>query len=136
MNLNKNVARQGDVLWTKVDALPAGVVELKTEDKRVVLAYGEVTFHSHSIYEDTDKVKMWAVGKVKYLEVLAGAKVTSRNTSFIIGVDGQPIELGTTELDGVCLKHEEHTHHVIPPGIYKLPVQVEYSPQELRITRD
>ena len=104
----KQPIRQGDVALIPVTAIPAGATEIKTESKRIVLAYGEVTGHAHAIYEDIDRVKVWAVGKVKYLEVMAT----------------------------VMLRHEEHTHAKIEPGIYKLPVQVEYTPQELRITRD
>ncbi len=100
--------RQGDVCLHVVTKIPDGAVEIKTEAKRVVLAYGEVTGHAHAIYEDIDKVKVWAVGKVKYLEVMAT----------------------------VMLRHEEHTHAELPPGIYKLPVQVEYQPQELRRVAD
>lgn len=102
--------RQGDVLLAmeKIKSVPTGATEIKPDGNRIVLAYGEVTGHSHCIYENIDKVKMWAVGKVKYLEVMAT----------------------------VMLKHEEHTEHVIEPGIYKLPVQVEYSPAELRRTAD
>ncbi len=106
--MNK-VIRQGDVALTLVAAVPAGAVEVKNaEGKRVVLAYGEVTGHAHAIYEDIDQVKVWAIGKVKYLEVMST----------------------------VMLRHEEHTHAEIAPGIYKLPVQVEYSPAALQITRD
>ena len=104
----QKIIRQGDVSLIKVTAIPVGAVEIKTENKRVVLAYGEVTGHAHAIYEDIDQVKVWAIGKVKYLEVMAT----------------------------VMLKHEEHTHAKIEPGIYKLPVQVEYTPAELRVTRD
>jgi hypothetical protein len=108
-NQMDNTIRQGDVSLVKVLSLPAGCVEVaNTEKNKIVLAYGEVTNHSHAIYEDLDQVKVWAVGKVKYLEVMAT----------------------------VMLKHEEHTAQIIPPGIYKLPTQVEYTPQELRVTRD
>jgi hypothetical protein len=107
-HMNAKTIRQGDVSLVRVTKLPADAVEIKTESERVVLAYGEVTGHAHAIYEDIDKVRVWAVGKVKYLEVMAT----------------------------VMLRHEEHTHAAIEPGIYKLPVQVEYEPQELRITRD
>ena len=108
MKSKQTIIRQGDVSLIKVAAIPAGATEVKTEQKRVVLAYGEVTGHAHAIYEDIDQVKVWAIGKVKYLEVMST----------------------------VMLKHEEHTHAKIEPGIYKLPVQVEYTPQELRVTRD
>lgn len=101
--------RQGDVALIALTTLPVGVSLVQNTDKnRVVLAYGEVTGHAHAVYEDHDKVRVWALGKVKYLEVMAT----------------------------VMLRHEEHTHAELPPGIYKLPVQVEYEPQELRVTRD
>jgi hypothetical protein len=103
-----NIIRQGDVSLIKVASLPAGAQPLQSESARVVLAYGEVTGHAHAIYENTEQVRLWAVGKVKYLEVMAA----------------------------VMLRHEEHTHVELAPGVYKLPVQVEYEPQELRITRD
>ena len=32
----------------------------------------------------------------------------------------------------VTLRHEEHTAHTVPPGVYKLPNQVEYTPSLLR----
>jgi hypothetical protein len=108
MKTKKTIIRQGDVSLIKVSSVPSAAVEVKSEETRVVLAYGEVTGHAHAIYENTDQVKLWAVGKVKYLEVMAT----------------------------VMLRHEEHTHAEISPGIYKLPVQVEYTPQELRVTRD
>ncbi len=130
------IIRQGDVVLTSVASIPKGAVAVPLDGKRMVLAYGEVTGHAHAIYDDVDKVRMWAVGKVKYLEVMAGAMVTGSTATTIVGDDGQPVGVGVKELPGVCLKHEEHTHHVIPPGVYKLPVQVEYEPQALRITAD
>jgi len=134
--MNK-VIRQGDVGLIQVSAIPAGAVEVKNANgNRIVLAFGEATGHAHAIYEDIDQVKVWAIGKVKYLEVMAGAMVTSKVTSTVVGVDGEPFDIGVESFPGVCLKHEEHTHHVIPPGIYKLPCQVEYSPAALQITRD
>lgn len=38
--------------------------------------------------------------------------------------------------DFLLLKHEEHKPHAVPPGIYRLPVQVEYSPAQLRQVAD
>lgn len=106
--MEKAPIRQGDVCLKPVAALPAGVTALAPEKNRVVLAHGEVTGHAHAIYENTDQVHIWAHGMVRYLEVMAP----------------------------VMLRHEEHTHVEIQPGIYRLPVQVEYTPEELRVTRD
>lgn len=130
--------RQGDVLTVleKISVLPAGAVEIKTEAKRVVLAYGEVTGHAHAIYEQIDATKMWAIGKVKYLEVMAHAMVMPGTVTSFIGDGGEPQAFGSEPRPGVALKHEEHTIHIIPPGLYKLPVQVEYTPAALQVTRD
>lgn len=130
--------RQGDVLTVleSIDKIPAGAVEVKTEQGRVVLAYGEVTGHAHAIYEQTSATKMWAIGKVKYLEVMAHAMVMPSDVQLFIGEGGEPREFGADPRPGVALKHEEHTIHIIPPGLYKLPVQVEYTPAALQVTRD
>jgi len=100
--------RQGDVYLAIVDKLPKGATKVVLPKGRIVLAYGEVTGHAHAIYEDTDQVQMWAEGKVKYLEVMAT----------------------------VMLKHEEHSEAKLIPGIYKLPMQMEYTPQALQRTQD
>ena len=100
--------RQGDVSLVKIDSLPVSSIEEKNDGKSIVLAYGTVTGHSHAIYENMENVKVFSDGKVKFLEVK----------------------------DQVILKHEEHSPATIDAGIYKIPVQIEYSPQELRITRD
>src|ERR1700752_1509049 len=86
--------RQGDVMPVQVGSLPAGAVQVKSEDKRVVLAYGEVTGHAHGVYENTDALRMWAAGKVRYLEVMAGCMVTKDIVSSIVGKDGKPIKIG------------------------------------------
>lgn len=137
--MNKNIVsyRQGDVLIVfNKNSIQKNMELVLTEKNRVVLAYGEVTGHAHAIYEQTDLVKNWAIGKVKYLEIMETAKATSKMAEQIIGKNGKPINFGDQDRPGVVLKHEEHTFHVIPPGIGKLPVQVEYSPKELRVTRD
>ena len=104
--------RQGDVLLESVTCIPEGAVEIKpTKDGKIILALGEATGHHHrfeDVLEEDPTVKMWAIGKVKYIEVMAN----------------------------VMLKHEEHAPHAIPPGIYKLPVQVQYSPKELQRVTD
>ena len=162
--------RQGDVLLQlqKVASIPAGAEEIKKDGNRIVLAYGDVTGHAHAIYEDTDNVKIWAIGKVKYLEVMANAMIFAGDqeiiktpaTTELYYESGKPFPKDENDIDyddpdlkvreitptvffpvgtclpGVLLKHEEHSKALIEPGIYKLPVQVEYTPQELRVSRD
>jgi hypothetical protein len=36
----------------------------------------------------------------------------------------------------VTLRHEEHTAHVIPKGLYELPVQMEHTAERMRQVRD
>jgi hypothetical protein len=127
--MNKQpIIRQGDVLLAPVSALPEGCAEVALDKGRIVLAYGEVTGHAHAISDHSSaersisaeaaaeiaesaiaRAKLWrAPGGERYLEVR----------------------------EAVTLRHEEHTAHTIPPGIYQLPVQTEYSPAELRRVAD
>lgn len=112
--------RQGDVQLQQVAALPSGCKELPPDGNRIVLAHGEVTGHAHAIYDHAAqaseiadaaiaRARLWsAPDGTRYLEV------------------SQP----------VTLRHEEHTEHRLPPGIYHLPTQVEYTPAELRRVAD
>ena len=86
--------------------LPKGAKPVESKGD-VVLAYGEVTGHAHRIKEST-KVRMWSAGAERFLQVM----------------------------DAVALIHEEHATVTIPPGIYKLPQQVEYTPAELQRVAD
>lgn len=103
--------RQGDVLLRRVDAIPAGVRPEKTDNGRVVLAYGEVTGHAHAIacteaksFSMTD-----AAGAVRrFLDVASGA----------------------------TLKHEEHSALPLPSGVYEIVQQREYFPDAIRNVAD
>jgi len=100
------IIRQGDVLLVRVKDLPKNATG-RLKDGDVILAYGEVTGHAHRIKE-FDKVRMWDAGAERFLQVM----------------------------ETVGLSHEEHTAIEIPPGLYKLPSQVEYTPAELRRVAD
>ncbi len=101
MKAKNRIIRQGDVCLIPVAALPEGAKAVKAE-KRVVLAYGEVTGHAHAIY-DTTKARLWDAGVERFLQVL----------------------------EPVALAHEEHSAITLQPGIYHLPKQMEYTPAEL-----
>lgn len=96
------IFRQGDVLLVS-DNLPADAIEQKRETGRVVLAHGEVTGHAHALT---------GAGTVLY----ASPKTRARH-------------LKVVETD--YLRHEEHTHQAIPPGIYRVVIQTEYRDKEL-----
>ncbi len=106
--------RQGDVLIIPVASLPTGLTE-ETRDAqgRIVLAHGEVTGHCHAIHEK--HVRLFraaddgAMAPDRYLEILGAPAV---------------------------LRHEEHTHHTIEAGKYRVVIQREYSPEGLRNVED
>lgn len=120
--------RQGDVLLIPVDLLPAECTEILPDGNRIVLAHGEVTGHAHAIYDhaaDADPVARHIDNRTEATEIadtaLAGAKARLWQTPN----GARFLEVSVS----VTLRHEEHTAHTVPPGIYKLPRQVEYTPQ-------
>lgn len=123
--------RQGDVLLTPVQALPQGCVEVPNDKNRIVLAYGEVTGHAHAIADHITR-RQAAPGAADEIADAAIARAKSK-ARLLQAPNGERF-LEVTET--VNLRHEEHTPHAIPPGIYKLPVQVEYTPSELRRVED
>jgi len=95
--------RQGDVLLTKIDSIPASC---KKDDKKgpAILAYGEVTGHHHSvqkggvIYTDPET-------NVSYLEIAEALAL---------------------------LEHQEHAAIPLEKGFYEITFQREYHPEEIR----
>jgi hypothetical protein len=88
--------RHGDVMVAAVEALPEGAQALPTK----VLAYGEVTGHSHRI-EDPRSADVYELNGVRYVRVTA---------------------------ESARLVHEEHKPIVLPRGIYRFWHQREYTP--------
>ena len=89
--------RQGDVLLVRVDAIPAGTTEEPTELPMIV-KYGEATGHAHAFHSAAVKLYSSETGD-RFLHILEPAQ----------------------------LQHEEHAAIDVPPGIYRLPDQVEWS---------
>ena len=102
--------RQGDVLTIRVKSIPSDA-KLVERDARglVVLAYGELTTHSHAIADKGATLKTTDAGRM-YLEITG------------------------TEL--AELKHEEHKTILHEIGKYRVVRQTEYSPQALRNVAD
>jgi hypothetical protein len=125
--------RQGDVLLTPVAALPAGCVEVPNDRGRIVLAYGEVTGHAHAIADH--RTHYGATRALERAGEVAEAAIARAKTKarLLVAPNGERF-LQVDE--AVTLTHEEHTAHTIPAGIYKLPVQVEYTPAALRRVED
>lgn len=122
--------RQGDVQLQPVAKLPANCTEVKPDGNRIVLAYGEVTGHAHAIYDHVSTHRAELAAAEIADSAIARAKAKARLWQAPDGVRYLEVT------DAVTLKHEEHTAHTLNPGIYKLPVQVEYSPAELRRVAD
>lgn len=101
------ILRQGDVLLVKVKSLPKGSAE-NTDKGDIILAHGEVTGHAHRIKTPATKAKMWDANAERFLQVV----------------------------EKVALTHEEHSTISIDPGIYRIAIQTEYSPAELRRVAD
>lgn len=98
--------RQGDVLLVKVSDLPDGVTRQAFQG-RVVLAYGEVTGHSHTLTAEKSALFVDKAGR-----------------SWVV-VDEPDV-----------LEHQEHNPISLGVGIYRLIRQVEYAPEEIRRVAD
>lgn len=122
--------RQGDVLLVPAKQLPVGCTEVPMDKEAIVLAYGESTGHQHAIYDHV--VKPANPGAADEITEAAIARAQSK-ARLLVAPNGERY-LEVTET--VTLRHEEHTQHHIPPGIYHLPRQMEYSPAELRRVAD
>lgn len=84
--------QQGDVIFTKLNAMPAGEHKRIEQDKRgVVFAEGEVTGHYHAIRHETD-AELIRIGERMLLKLEKGATV----------------------------EHEEHEPITLEPGIWEV----------------
>ena len=92
-----NIYRQGDVLIMEVKEIPTNLRSVKPDKDRNVLAYGEVTGHSHSL----------SIKECEFKETVAGER--------FLCVPEQ-----------ASLTHEEHSTIVLPKGNYRIIQQVEY----------
>lgn len=105
--------RQGDVLLCLVSSIPKDAIEEQvTKGNKIILAFGEATGHHHRFENVIDRMgtpimRLWTAAGERFLQVLVRS----------------------------ALQHEEHSTAYIDPGIYQLPVQVEYTSAELvRVT--
>ena len=73
-----------------------------------MLAYGEITGHSHRIAEP-DAAELWEHGGQVYLKIVA---------------------------DQATVMHEEHKPITLTRGLYRVWMQREYTPQAIRTVRD
>ena len=114
--------RQGDVLLLAVAALPAGAVLAEGQGRKIILAWGEVTGHHHRIEDHVREVSPEAAA-----EITDAAIARAKARLWIAPSGDRFLEVK----EPVHLLHEEHTAHMIPPGLYELPVQVEHSADDM-----
>jgi len=99
--------RQGDVLLVRTDRPLGGQARpVPREAGRVVLARGEATGHAHAIDSPLAELFEEQDGRL-YLRVSAGA-------------------------EPVRLIHQQHDPIALPPGVYEVRRQHEYTPEAIR----
>ncbi len=131
MKAKNQPIRQGDVCLIPVAALPEGAKAVNSNE-RVVLAYGEVTGHTHAIYEPA-KARLWDAGAERFLQVLESCELKHEEHS-PLALDPQNFTMDPMRQGDVLL---------VPIGrmndgsvLFRLPQQVEYTPAELRRVAD
>lgn len=117
MRTFKNQAAQGDLFVRRIDALPAGITPLKTENGHFIVAHSE-TGHHHVIAERPNvMVYTTADPQISYLQVIEA-----------------------TDAMETVLEHlrsfDTHESISIGAGIYELRRQREYSPAGWRQVQD
>lgn len=122
-----NPGRQGDVVVIRVAELPAGLIETQRDGAgRIVLAHGERSGHGHAIREthvtslrltSTGDDPTGVSGGVDYIEV-GGAGPATLNHEYISG------------------QMAEHHPLTLPPGLYRVQLQQEYTPQGIQRAAD
>ncbi len=104
------IFRQGDVLIRQIKSMPKGVKDVTPND-RIVLAHGEVTGHAHAI----------APGEAREFSLADAAGVVRRFLNVV---------------KSAVVRHEEHAAIPLPPGVYEIVQQREYTPEEIRNVAD
>lgn len=107
---NNPPLRQGDVMLLPVSSMPKGLRRIEPGPRGTVLALGESSGHAHRFAPGA------AVALFRPDDAGSGGWLV---------VD-----------EPAALLHEEHTPIDVPPGIYRLPVQVERTPEAVRRVED
>ena len=100
---NRMMYRHGDLLITKINAIPEDTVQIS--DK--IIAEGEISGHKH--------------------EIFGSAQVNIR-PSFIGRQINENSEVWFNAFDEIKLKHEEHKTLEIPKGVYKVTKEQQFDP--------
>ncbi len=104
-----NIYRQGDVLIASTDGVPSTATTVPRDGGKLVLAYGEVTGHSHTIADGDAELLSASNTEDRFLRVMAAS--------------------------GVKLRHEEHGTITLPAGNYIVRIQREYTSRDMAPAR-
>jgi hypothetical protein len=127
--MKQKLYRQGDVLFCAIDKLPAGKTAKRENG---VVAYGEVTGHKHALAD---------LNAAEVLEIDDGLFVRVSDEGLAIDADtggqtggpyGGARRLIERTVRGATFVHEEHGPITLPPGDYRVQIQREYTPEEIR----
>lgn len=112
--MKRQPIRQGDVLLVPMSEkdIPEQHNEVPRNGDRVILAYGEVTGHAHSIIDDE-------------VRLVTSEQAEQLRTWLLVETDA-PVEL----------VHDEHATVMVPPGAYEVRRQQEYAPEAIRQVAD
>ena len=100
----RKLYRQGDVLVREVTEIPTGLKKVPLDKGRVILAYGEVTGHAHAVLGD--------------VEFLAADLKEMQDRFLRVEQEAQIV-------------HEEHSTITLPPGLYEVVRQREYTSADM-----
>jgi hypothetical protein len=104
------IVRQGDVYAKTFESLPQGAVPIPRDNGRVVLAYGEATGHAHAIADEGAELFSVPGTNDKFLRIMGSS--------------------------GAILRHEQHAPVLFIPGVYRVRMQRECSPEGIRYVAD
>lgn len=113
MKTFNNYAAQGDLMICRVDSLPGGVKTVAAQNGKYILAHSE-TGHHHVILERPE------VSQYSFNELMA----------YLVVTGDEPVELVHERI------FDTHESIAIPPGIYQLRRQREYTPEGWRRAAD
>lgn len=115
------ILRQGDVALIRVAGLPSIALTERTRDKgAVVLAYGEVTGHSHAILD-----KQVVQFDAENAQDAAAQLLASVGLTVELHAANAPSFLEVK--DGGTIEHQEHDPIALDPGTYVVLRQCEWT---------
>jgi hypothetical protein len=117
MKTFENSAAQGDLMIRRIEGLPAGAKKLASEKGLHVVAHSE-TGHNHVI-ADRPGVSLYTTGDpmISYLEVIEATDATETLLEHLRSFD-------------------THETIKIPPGVFEIRRQREYTPEGWRRVED